>query len=492
CSKLLISVADTGIGISREIQARLFQPFSQADSSINRRFGGTGLGLAISLHLIKLMDGVLQLQSEPGNGTTIIIELPFDTAPQLSSEPKDTNTLDGKRILVVDDRETNREILLAYLSGAGAATSGAASASDAMASLTEALREKQPFDLIVIDVVMPDIDGVELAQTLRRAPAFKNLPIVMVSSLSWKGDQRSTRALGVQEFLTKPVRRTDLARAAIRAIDPMKSLVEPAAPTQPFAQATTRLDGHVLVAEDNAVNVEVAIEYIMSLGLSFEIANDGQEAVEAYKSRRFDLVLMDCQMPGIDGLSATRIIRDFETLNGRKRAPIVAVTAHAFEQDRIACLDAGMDDYISKPFTEEALVAVLKKWLPPAPIEAALVMADETSPLDPSVIEDLTQRKPQLFKRLVAIYTGHSPVVVDQLAEAAALANVAALRAAAHSLKSSSAQVGATKLSDLCRQAETRTTDETTESLVELARRISDEHRGVLRALEREKRRLAG
>ncbi len=472
---VVLTVKDTGVGIPKDVQQRLFQPFHQADTSITRRFGGTGLGLSISRHLVEMMGGKVGLVSAEGEGTTITVELSLRAA-QVSCRPPQSRTmvdnLRGKRILVLDDRATNREIILAYLKDAGALATGLGNPDAAIAVLRAAAREGEPYAAALIDMVMPSITGLEVGRRIKADPAIADTKLVMVTSLSWKGDVGNVRQEGFAALLVKPVRGSELVRTVARAIDAMTD--NPAAAFGVVVQPPrkqSRFQARVLLAEDNAVNLEVAKEYLANLGCTVTVAENGVEAVRLFTTQAFDLVLMDCQMPEMDGLTATRRIRAIETSKRRGHTPIIAVTANAFEEDRQACLAAGMDDYIRKPFIEEVLETTMERWLkkPSGPAETAapvaaippMVTAAAVAPavgvLDETLIARLKSAHRSLLSRLIETYLNYAPKAVAQLKTHVQAQHAVGVRTAAHSLKSSSANVGAMVLSGLCRDLETLT-----------------------------------
>jgi signal transduction histidine kinase/CheY-like chemotaxis protein/HPt (histidine-containing phosphotransfer) domain-containing protein len=468
-----IKVRDTGIGISADVQHRLFQSFEQADTSISRRFGGTGLGLAITKHLVGMMGGDITLASEMGTGSEFTITLPLALGEALVSFRTEIPTsLQGQRILVLDDRATNREIIASYLRESGAETTCVETPDQAMRALHDAARQSLPFAIAMIDMVLPGSSGLEVADLIRADGAFANLRMIMVTSLSWKGDAQVARAHGFQEFLTKPVRRKDLFDAATRVLIQSGRVGSPSGQkwTQNQVAVANETPTHrVLVAEDNPVNVEVAKEYLSNLNCAVTLAGTGLEALSAFLQPRFDIILMDCQMPQMDGLAATRRIRETEKALGLPRTTIVAVTANAYQEDRAQCLAAGMDDYLSKPFSEEQLQQMLAKWINRSPsvladraVAAAASMEPQTAPnnaanvvsavrhLDGDVLADLKTRHPALLARLIRAYLVVAPELIAQLTEGAAMINRDVIRTAAHSLKSSSANIGAVHLSALC------------------------------------------
>jgi signal transduction histidine kinase/DNA-binding response OmpR family regulator len=356
---LHFSVRDSGIGISTEAQQRLFQPFSQADNSTTRRFGGTGLGLAISRQLVQMMGGEMGLISAEGRGSTFWFAVclpPASGTPQVA----DKTELTGLRLLMVEDNPTNRLVLEHQLSGWGIETHVEDNGMRAFERIRAAAAQGHGYELALIDGKLPGLTGMELAQRIRADETVSGMKLIMLTSLS---HDKSWRAAGIDDCLSKPVRRTDLLQAIAKATGRSFQASTPAA----SANAPKSLQGRkpkVLLAEDNAVNQTLALAMLTSYGCEIEVAVNGRQAVEASAERTFDLVLMDCQMPEMDGFEATRHIRAREAKTGTsERLPIIALTANAMEGDRGRCIEAGMDDYLSKPFKREQLYAVLGRWL---------------------------------------------------------------------------------------------------------------------------------
>ncbi len=386
-AKLSVSVTDTGIGIEQQMLCKLFKPFEQVDSSISRRFGGTGLGLSISRHLIGLMGGHVQVSSAPGVGTEYSFELECDIGEaSMGKSGSSRGIAINARVLVIDDRETNREILSAYLSAAGASVVAVPSAQAGLGELSRALEAGMPFELAVIDVVMPDMSGVAFLKLLAEDARVTNLKKILVTSMSWDGDAAEVRSLGGQILLTKPVRESDLLSAARHALGLAASIeLEELCETPAQAGSQHHFSARVLVAEDNLVNIEVARQLLISMGCNVVVAENGKLAVEAFAQEAFDIVLMDCQMPEMDGLTAAKLIRNHEATNACKsRVPMIAVTANAFGEERLNCFAAGMDDHLSKPYTAAQLGDMLARWLPAqaavhSPVEAAEPQSDAKS-----------------------------------------------------------------------------------------------------------------
>ncbi len=358
-------VRDTGIGIPRERIERMFEAFSQADVSTTRMFGGTGLGLAISRELTRLMDGSIGADSEPGKGSTFWFELPFAAPRDAEVErPVPAAELAGLRVLVVDDNATNRRIFQAYLSSWGMAATVAPDAAQARALLVKAAAGGDPFDVALLDFNMPGENGIELAQRITATPELQDTRLILLSSSGHGNDL--TDDVGYQ--LTKPVRQSRLLDA-IRAVmkDGSRTRKRPALPQQaPATEEAEPVVGEqrVLIAEDQRINWMVIDRLLSRRGITAVNAIDGHTALERLDSDHYDLVLMDCQMPGLDGYDTAREIRRREADSQRARIPIVAMTASAMRGDRERCLRAGMDDYIAKPIDSDKLDQLLAEWLP--------------------------------------------------------------------------------------------------------------------------------
>lgn len=350
-------VRDTGIGIREENQAAIFESFTQEDGSTTRVYGGTGLGLAISREIVSLLGGKLELESHPGVGSSFYFTLPLDCDAGYEGEERSPQTVAGKRILVVDDNETNLEILENHLASWRAKVVTASSASEALAAMDE---RDEPFDLAILDWHMPETDGLELARQIRSREQNYALRILMLSSLSRSVEEADRNALCISAQITKPVRQSDLFDALLSALGTASA--EPAKASH-TPSGERRLEGRVLLAEDNTVNQAVAVGMLRHMGLEVDVVANGQEAVEKVAAVGYDAVLMDCQMPVLDGFDATREIRRQELACLEPPAAIIALTANALKGDRQKCLEAGMNDYLSKPFTAEELHSVLSRWI---------------------------------------------------------------------------------------------------------------------------------
>ncbi|WP_372899493.1 response regulator, partial [Stieleria sp.] len=354
---LQISVRDTGIGIPPDRQQAVFESFRQADASTNRRFGGTGLGLTISTQLVELMNGRIWVESEVGTGTTFHFTARFGIVdPQPT--PVDTEVLHGVPVLVVDDNATSRSILDEMLRQWGLAVTVVADGQEALTELQRAAADGRPYPLAILDSAMQPMDGFAIAARLRQDPdvALKDCPIIMLSSAVKAGDVEQCRQLGVARYMQKPAVHSDLLKTILKTTGHSDS-----SQVSPKDNATkTYRKLKVLLAEDGDVNRKVAVGLLSHQGHEVLVAEDGVEAVAALDEQRFDIVLMDVQMPNMDGIEATRLIREKEHELDR-HTPIVAMTAGAMKGDEEHCLEAGMDGYIAKPIDPEKLYDLMER-----------------------------------------------------------------------------------------------------------------------------------
>ena len=353
-------VRDSGVGISPDVQSRLFQPFSQADASTTRRYGGTGLGLAISRWIVELMGGRIGVESAEGKGATFWFEIPFELGDGGDADRLAGADLAALRVLVVDDNGTNREILKRRLAAWGMRGSSQAEGEGALAELDRAAAAGQAYGLALIDMQMPGMDGLELAHAIHAQPALSGVPIIMMTSVDRAGLSQEARREGVESCLTKPVRQSSLFDAIVNAVS--KHAPGSAGGGSSCVVAAAAKDGRILIVEDNRVNQRVATLIVEKLGYTSDVADNGVEALRLLESKAYALILMDSHMPEMDGFAATAAIRG---MGGRfKDIPIIAVTADALTGDREKCIQAGMSDYLSKPLSLDAAERVLSHWLP--------------------------------------------------------------------------------------------------------------------------------
>ena len=503
-------VEDTGIGIPPETLPRLFDSFSQADGSTTRRYGGTGLGLAISRQLVELMAGEVGVESTEGKGSCFWFTAHFARAqPREAGDGDSPHGLAGLRVLVVDDNPTNREVLETELEAWGLEYESAEAGGPALERLRAAAAGSRPFQLAILDMMMPGMDGLDLARNIRADPALAKLPLVMLTSVGAVDDPAARAAARIDAWLSKPVRQSHLFEALL-AVTRERDLRPPSPRNEEAAPFEARYRGRVLLVEDNRINQEVARDLLELLGLEVRVACDGVEAVEAAGRAAYDLILMDCQMPRLDGYDATRALRRAEQDEGRPHTPVIAMTAHALQGDREACLAAGMDDYLPKPFKVQQLQEILDRWMPPvrgspAAGSAPPSRAPEDEPpgrpeisgagaadepvLDPQALENLRALERQgahgALGRTIGFYLEDAPALLQTMEAAAARADPDALRRAAHSLKSMSANVGAVRLTALCQRLESAGRGGTAEAATFLAREAAAEAGRVFAALGR-------
>jgi two-component system sensor histidine kinase/response regulator len=364
--ELHVMVRDTGIGIAKEKQQAVFDAFTQADPSTTRQYGGTGLGLAISSQLIALMGGRIWLESELGVGSTFHFTARLGLSEQLQQEPARLKSLQGLPVMIVDDNSTNRRILQEVCASWGLRTSVAANGANALQLLQTAASDGQPFQLVVLDLMMPGMDGFTLAQQIRAQPELASPCMVMVSSGARPGDADRCREFGITRYLTKPVVESELLNVILEIAG--EPFVDEVLKSDPVATPQeTQRPLHLLLVEDGLVNQRVAKGLLEARGHRVQIACNGREAVAMYTTADFDVVLMDLQMPEMDGIEATALIRQHEQQLGR-HTPIIAMTAAAMKGDRERCLSAGMDGYVSKPVKPAELFRVISELLPAASI----------------------------------------------------------------------------------------------------------------------------
>jgi len=373
---LHFSVTDTGIGIPRDKQNLIFEPFTQADTSTTRRYGGTGLGLSISTRLIEMMGGKIWLESESGKGSTFHFTARFGVVKNAPARPAlaDPAVLNNVRVLVVDDNATNRQILERTVSYWRMRPTAVSNAAAALNLLREAKAAGVPFSLMLADCHMPKVDGFMLVEQVQHLPDLAGLVTIMLTSGGQRGDGQRCKELGIAAYLIKPVLQADLLQALLQVLSAQNGTVKPAAVITRHTLREGRLPMRVLLAEDNLVNQKVACRLLENHGDTVEVAGNGVELLEMLERQSFDLILMDAQMPHMDGFEATAAIRRLEQDTGA-HIPIIAMTAHAMVGDRQRCLEAGMDGYISKPVHPHELFET---------IEAVLVHTEKGAPEKPS------------------------------------------------------------------------------------------------------------
>ena len=492
-----ISVTDTGIGIAADKLEAVFDDFSQADASTTRRYGGTGLGLTITRRLVELMGGSVDVTSEEGAGSTFVLDVPLREAPTERSE-SDLSVLSG-RVLIVDDLKVSRDIITEYVASWGMLGAAVSSPSEALSALREAEERDASFTIALLQHDPPQFDAVELARELMRERPSGSFGVVLYGAPQHR---KGVEAASVGAYVAQPPRASALLDAMIGAIQPdpgaaageevtvvTADLVQ--APVDDHA-AQSEVRGRVLVAEDNVVNQKVASRMLEKLGYRVDVVANGKEAVDAASRVPYDAVLMDCQMPVLDGYAATREIRERQ---GSRRLPIIAMTANAMQGDRERCLAAGMDDYLAKPVQREELGAKLSLWAGPssdAPpdesekteqsVEAA---ADGVEVVDRTRLEDLGLLDADGDEEsVVDLFAGSAEATIEQMQAAIAAGDGEALRAAGHALKGSAANLGAGHLTPIAAELEQLGREGTLAGAEQLLERARLECVRVLEALQ--------
>ncbi|WP_062537831.1 hybrid sensor histidine kinase/response regulator, partial [Mizugakiibacter sediminis] len=501
--EVLFAVRDTGIGIAPEVAERLFRPFTQADASVTRRYGGTGLGLTICKRLVEMMGGQIGVRSEPGRGSVFWFSVPLAKMP--GDIPGTRHDLTGLRALVAADPATAHQ-LAPLLAGLGIQHSQVGGAAEALAQLRHAapLGRSFAYELVVVDPATVRGDAQALVRNVLREPRLERVRVLLLGGgrADDGGGRVATLARVSDEVGLRAALQSLYDIADSRPAPMLTPVSKPPSPPPAAGDAPPRLNGRVLLVEDHPVNLQVASKLLSRLGLEVTHAAHGAEALEHLAQQRFDLVLMDCQMPVLDGYSATRELRRREAASGAPRLPVIAMTAHAMAGDRERCLDSGMDDYLTKPLDRALLAETLQRWLgaravpapqeddpfadlptaamaapeppaavpvpPPArpaasPAASAALASPPAAPrapvfdepiLDNSVLDDLVDIMGDELRMLVQVFLNDSPQRLDGLHAAAAQGDIVGLSAHAHALKSASANLGARALSALAKSLE--------------------------------------
>jgi PAS domain S-box-containing protein len=449
-----VSITDTGIGMAAKTLPMIFRSFTQADGSTTRKYGGTGLGLAISKQLVEMMHGKIGVESTLGKGSTFWFDLTFGKQSQAAPEDQNIPDFQNLRVLVVDDNATNRNILQHQLERWRFRSGIAADAADALTQLRAAVTENDPYAIVLLDMQLPGMDGLTLATAIKNEPTLARTRTIILAPFGQRLDHELMEESGVSQCIIKPAKRSRLLDALVTSTDTTFTTAPhavareatPVVHTNPAAQSL-----RILLAEDNAVNQKLALRQLHKLGYEAQAVSNGAEVLQEFERISYDVILMDCQMPQMDGYEVTRHIREFEKQNTARGAPvyIIAITAHALDGDREHCLSAGMNDYLTKPLHIAHLDAAIARAIRRRP-------APETSTpaLDPVCVAGLKELRepgePDPLAELAELFNRESETCVQRIEQALADHDANAAMRAAHSLKGSASNLGAHRLATLC------------------------------------------
>ena len=482
-------VRDTGIGIPPDRIKVLFKPFSQVDATTTRRFGGTGLGLSIVKRLVEMMGGEVGVDSHEGAGSTFWFTVRFNLANEGSERrPRPILSLAGQRVIIVDDNATNRKVLSSQLQRCGISAVAVASAQEGLQVMSRAYETGRPFEVALVDHQMPDCDGAQLGRQINADPQLSSTRLVLLTSSGQRGEGKQFAELGFAGYLLKPVTQRDLSDCLALVLsekaENWHSQTQPIITRHHLRAQRGREKRHILLAEDNPVNRKVAVRIVERLGYRVDSVNDGQAAVEAWEKGLYDLILMDCQMPVLDGYEATREIRRRE--QGGHHIPIVALTAHAMAGAELECRAAGMDDYLTKPIDRDALDACIDRHLSPQgtlaetnPTAVEKNIGDE--PVDLAALRILTEGDEEFERDLVGSFTSNCTAVLADMEHAMRSGDFKAVQRTAHILKGAGASMQASAVSVAAAHLEAAARNEGQDALQDLVQTLSKE---VARAID--------
>jgi signal transduction histidine kinase/CheY-like chemotaxis protein/HPt (histidine-containing phosphotransfer) domain-containing protein len=506
-------VTDTGVGIDAEHRNKLFNVFTQVDGNTTRQYGGTGLGLAISKQLVTLMGGTIGFASELEQGSSFWFEIPMLVFAQQENY-RCSDVLQNFSILLVDDNETQRDILGNQLSTWGIKVQQANNGAQALELMAAAQHNQITYQVVIIDVHMPGMSGLELAKTINTNKNYQQSKLLLLNTVYECASPEQTLACGVVAQITKPVRQSVLldTLVCIATNQPIKTTVSSGHATQQPLKSTqkTQFGAEILIVEDNLVNQRLVLQILRGFGCSIHTADNGQQAVLAAQNNRYDLIFMDCQMPVLDGYQATQKIRDWEINQHQQttQTPIIALTAHALDNDREKCLDAGMSDYVCKPFRKQHILDTLQQWIPhrliteQQPSIGSILGNTDNNPSKPaskqpsmppalnkSIIDEIkamADGESDFFGELKQCFTHDFSLGLETLQTAYQQNNAEKVRATVHGMKSTSGHLGAMKLSALCAELEEISKQHTLDKADLLIEKMKSEYQRVSLALEHE------
>jgi two-component system sensor histidine kinase/response regulator len=472
---LLFSITDTGIGIPKDQQEKIFESFTQADGSHTRKYGGTGLGLSISKQLVELMGGKIGVESQPDKGSRFWFTLTFEKQKGFkTSLPLLPPDIRGMQILVVDDNQTNRTISVKMLESFGCSAEAVDSGSKALQLLEKAAFKGKPFDLVLLDMNMPEMDGERTLRAIKADPETKDVAVIILTSVGMRGDAARLEALGCAGYLLKPIKQSDLFDSIIAVMSRQKTMVKEKPGnivTRHTIAEEKRRRVRILLAEDNPTNRKLAVTLLKKAGYSVDAVEDGRMATESLKRTDYDLILMDVQMPEMDGFEATQAIRERE--GNAKHTPIIAMTAHAMKGDRERCLQAGMDGYISKPIDPQELFEIIEEWTKSYKHKKVFPEEDESKkgdhlaeittcgepgeptcgePGEPIDLESALRRfdgNKEFFRELFEEFLDYAPKQLEKLAEAIEKGDAKVVEREAHTIKGAAGNLEAKAFAEM-------------------------------------------